>query len=429
MWTPDLALSVCPRQTIIIHKKMSLSENKLVIAILIAGLAGIICGWLFGPAMLAVAWLGDLFLDALKMMIIPLIVGAVISGVTSLGDIRKLGKVGGVTLLYYASTTAFAVLIGLIVVNIIQPGNGISYQVATASEAVTEKNSVGIAELVQSLISPNIIPAASNTQLLPVIVFCLLFGAALTTLGEKKSVMVKFFDGLNEVMMKLVIWIMIFAPIGIFCLVAGQFGKVGGGAAIKNELIAVGSYFFTVIVGLTCHFLLLFFILIILSKHGRKYLFKLLRALLTAFGTASSSATLPLTMKCALEAGVDKRSVKFVLPIGATINMDGTALYEAVAVMFIAQAYGITMGMGEQVIIFITATLAAIGAAGIPQAGLVTMLIVLNAVNMPTEGIGLILAVDWLLDRFRTTVNVWGDSVGAAIVEPYLPVETTQDNN
>ena len=408
---------------------MSLSENKLVIAILIAGLAGIICGWLFGPAMLAVAWLGDLFLDALKMMIIPLIVGAVISGVTSLGDIRKLGKVGGVTLLYYASTTAFAVLIGLIVVNIIQPGNGISYQVATASEAVTEKNSVGIAELVQSLISPNIITAASNTQLLPVIIFCLLFGAALTTLGEKKSVMVKFFDGLNEVMMKLVIWIMIFAPIGIFCLVAGQFVKVGGGAAIKNELMAVGSYFFTVIVGLTCHFLLLFFILIILSKHGRKYLFKLLRALLTAFGTASSSATLPLTMKCALEAGVDKRSVKFVLPIGATINMDGTALYEAVAVMFIAQAYGITMGMGEQVIIFITATLAAIGAAGIPQAGLVTMLIVLNAVNMPTEGIGLILAVDWLLDRFRTTVNVWGDSVGAAIVEPYLPVETTQDNN
>ena len=426
MWTPDLALSVCPRQTIIIHKKMSLSENKLVVAILIAGLAGIICGWLFGPAMLAVAWLGDLFLDALKMMIIPLIVGAVISGVTSLGDIRKLGKVGGVTLLYYASTTAFAVLIGLIVVNIIQPGNGISYQGATVSEVVTEKNSVGIAELVQSLISPNIITAASNTQLLPVIIFCLLFGAALTTLGEKKSVMVKFFDGLNEVMMKLVIWIMIFAPIGIFCLVAGQFGKVGGGAAIKNELMAVGSYFFTVIVGLTCHFLLLFFILIILSKRGRKYLFKLLRALLTAFGTASSSATLPLTMKCALEAGVDKRSVKFVLPIGATINMDGTALYEAVAVMFIAQAYGITMGMGEQIIIFITATLAAIGAAGIPQAGLVTMLIVLNAVNMPTEGIGLILAVDWLLDRFRTTVNVWGDSVGAAVVEPYLEIEKNQ---
>ena len=185
---------------------MPISENKLVIAIFIAGIAGIICGWLFGPTMVSVAWLGDLFLDALKMMIIPLIVGAVISGVASLGDIRKLGKVGGITLLYYASTTACAVLIGLIVVNIIQPGNGISFQVSSISESVTDRNSVGITELIQSLISPNIISAASNTQLLPIIVFCLLFGAALTTIGEKRTIMVNFFDNLNDVMMKLVIW-------------------------------------------------------------------------------------------------------------------------------------------------------------------------------------------------------------------------------
>ena len=407
---------------------MIFGENKLVIAIFIGGLAGIMCGWLFGPKMLAIAWIGDLFLDALKMMIIPLIVGAVISGVTSLGDIRKLGKVGGITLLYYASTTACAVLIGLIIVNVIQPGDGINYQTETISESISNRDNINLTELVRSLISPNIISAASNTQLLPIIVFCLLFGAALTTLGKNKTTIINFFDALNEAMMKLVIWIMVFAPLGVFCLVAGQFGKVGGGSVIKNELAAVGSYFFTVILGLTCHFLLLFIILTIFSKQGREYLFKLLRALLTAFGTASSSATLPLTMKCALEAGIDKRSVKFVLPIGATINMDGTALYESVAVMFIAQTYGISMGMEQQVIIFITATLAAIGAAGIPQAGLVTMLIVLNAVNLPAEGIGLILAVDWLLDRFRTTVNVWGDSVGAAIVETYLPVETASRN-
>ena len=408
---------------------MIFGENKLVIAIFIGGLAGIMCGWLFGPKMLAIAWIGDLFLDALKMMIIPLIVGAVISGVTSLGDIRKLGKVGGITLLYYASTTACAVLIGLIMVNVIQPGDGINYQTETISESISNRDNINLTELARSLISPNIISAASNTQLLPIIVFCLLFGAALTTLGKNKTTIINFFDALNEAMMKLVIWIMVFAPLGVFCLVAGQFGKVGGGSVIKNELIAVGSYFFTVILGLTCHFLLLFIILTIFSKQGREYLFKLLRALLTAFGTASSSATLPLTMKCALEAGIDKRSVKFVLPIGATINMDGTALYESVAVMFIAQTYGISMGMEQQVIIFITATLAAIGAAGIPQAGLVTMLIVLNAVNLPAEGIGLILAVDWLLDRFRTTVNVWGDSVGAAIVETYLPAETASKNS
>lgn len=147
----------------------------------------------------------------------------------------------------------------------------------------------------------------------------------------------------------------------------------------------------------------------------------MMRALLTAFGTASSSATLPLTMECAIEADVDKRAVKFVLPLGATVNMDGTALYEAVAVMFIAQAYGHSMGLTEQTIIFITATLAAIGAAGIPQAGLVTMVIVLTAVNLPLEGIGMLLAVDWLLDRFRTMVNVWGDSVGAAVIERVVP--------
>ena len=402
---------------------MSFSENKLIIAILIGAIAGIICGWLFGPAMVSVAWIGDLFLDTLKMMIIPLIIAAVISGVTSLGDIRKLGKVGGATLLYYATTTACAVLIGLFVVNLIQPGNGIEQLSNIVPEAIADKAETGFVDIIKSLISPNIISAAANTQLLPVIVFCLLFAAALTTIGEKNVTIIRFFDGLNEVMMKLVIWVMAFAPIGIFALIAGQIGKAGGGIAIKNELLAVGSYCFTVILGLTLHFILLFIILVIFSKRGRDYLFKLLRALFTAFGTASSSATLPLTMECAIEAGVDKRSVKFVLPIGATVNMDGTALYESVAVMYIAQAYSIPMGLGEQAIIFITATLAAIGAAGIPQAGLVTMLIVLNAVNLPIEGIGMILAVDWFLDRFRTVVNVWGDSVGAAVIEPHLPKE------
>jgi len=402
---------------------VSFSENKLIIAILIGAIAGIICGWLFGPAMISVAWIGDLFLDTLKMMIIPLIVAAVISGVTSLGDIRKLGKVGGATLLYYATTTACAVLIGLFVVNLIQPGDGIQQLSEVVPDRVADKGETGFVDIIQSLISPNIISAAANTQLLPVIVFCLLFAAALTTIGEKNVTIIRFFDGLNEVMMKLVIWVMAFAPIGIFALIAGQIGKAGGGMAIKNELLAVGSYCFTVILGLSLHFILLFIILILFSKRGKEYLLKLLRALFTAFGTASSSATLPLTMECAVEAGVDKRSVKFVLPIGATVNMDGTALYESVAAMYIAQAYGFPMDITDQAIIFITATLAAIGAAGIPQAGLVTLIIVLNAVNLPIEGIGMILAVDWFLDRFRTTVNVWGDSVGAAVIERFLPKE------
>jgi Na+/H+-dicarboxylate symporter len=395
-------------------------NNKLLKAILIGALAGILCGWFFGTAMQAVEWLGILFLDTLKMTIIPLIVAAVISGVASLGDVRKLGKLGGLTVTYYAATTALAVLTGLILVNIIQPGTGYDIQHTAVAGTVPGKESIGFVDIIQSLISPNLIAAAAETQLLPIIIFCLIFGAALTTTGEKGGPVINFFHGLNEVMMKIVIWIMYFAPVGIFAMIASRLGQAGGGAAFWNEITQVGWYIFTVVLGLTIHFFVLLGILYFFTRRGFAYVNTMLRALLTAFGTSSSSATLPLTIECAIEAGVDKRAVKFVLPLGATVNMDGTALYEAVAVMFIAQAYAVSMSFSEQVIIFITATLAAIGAAGIPQAGLVTMVIVLTAVNLPLEGIGMILAVDWFLDRLRTTVNIWGDSAGAAILENVL---------
>lgn len=371
--------------------------------------------------MQSLEWLGNLFLDTLKMIIIPLIVAAVISGVTSLGDIRKLGRFGGLTVIYYAVTTALAVLTGLVLVNIINPGSGYTHLISTTTPAeINHAGSIGFVEIIRSLVSPNLIDAAAKTQLLPIIIFCLLFGAALTTTGEKGQPVVRFFNSLNEVMMKIVIWIMYFAPIGIFAMIAARLGQAGGGEAFWQEITQIGKYIVTVILGLTIHFCVLLGILYFFTRRGIDYILQMMKALITAFGTASSSATLPLTMECAEDAGVDRRAVEFVLPLGATVNMDGTALYEAVAVMFIAQAYAIPMGFSEQVIIFITATLAAIGAAGIPQAGLVTMVIVLTAVNLPLEGIGMLLAVDWFLDRIRTLVNVWGDSAGAAILEKAL---------
>ncbi|MEJ2095438.1 MAG: dicarboxylate/amino acid:cation symporter, partial [Gammaproteobacteria bacterium] len=285
------------------------------------------------------------------------------------------------------------------------------------------KASIGFTDIIQQLVTPNLFTAAAETDLLPLIVFCLIFAAALTTVGPRGKPVISFFEGLNEVMMKIVLWIMILAPVGIFAMVAARLGQAGGGEAFWQEVIQVGKYILTVSLGLTIHFCVLLTLLLVFSKRGFTYLVDMSRALVTAFGTSSSSATLPLTMECAIEGGVDKRSVRFVLPLGATVNMDGTALYEAVAVMFIAQAYGIPMGLYEQAIIFITATLAAIGAAGIPQAGLVTMIIVLTAVGLPLEGIGILLAVDWFLDRMRTLVNVWGDSTGAAIMERFLPAE------
>ncbi|MEM7027628.1 MAG: cation:dicarboxylase symporter family transporter [Pseudomonadota bacterium] len=221
---------------------------------MIGAILGIISGWFFGPAMSSFAWIGALFLDALKMMIIPLIVAAVISGVTSLGDIRKLGTLGGMTIAYYATTTALAVFIGLIVVNIIQPGSSIEQLSEQIPEIVSEKEGVGFIDIIRSMISPNIVTAANDMQLLPIIIFCLLFAAAMTTVGEKGETLIRFFDGLNDTMMKLVIWIMWFAPLGIFALIAGKIGDAGGGEALLTELSAVGAYCLTVILGLSIHF-------------------------------------------------------------------------------------------------------------------------------------------------------------------------------
>ncbi|MGE0371959.1 MAG: dicarboxylate/amino acid:cation symporter [Gammaproteobacteria bacterium] len=397
-------------------------KHALVLLILtVAGVAaGIAAGWIWGPAMQGVAWLGTLFLNALKMLIIPLILAAVISGIASLGDVRRLGRIGGATLAYYLFTTAIAVFIGLVMVNLIRPGAGLQIGTGTVPEEILAKQDTGVSDILLSLISPNLIASAADMQLLPLIVFGILFSAALTTLGARGARVIEFFDGVNEAIMKLVTWLMYFAPLGIFGLIAARLGAAGGGAAVANEIAAVGWHVVTVLSGLAVHFIVLLAILFFVAGRGWDYLVKMLRALMTAFGTASSSATLPLTMECARENGVDERSIRFVLPLGSTVNMDGTALYEAAAVMFIAQAYGVELGLGAQAVVFVTATLAAIGAAGIPEAGLVTMVIVLNAVGLPLEGIGLLLTVDWFLDRFRTSINVWGDAVGAAVIDRML---------
>ncbi|MCX4190982.1 dicarboxylate/amino acid:cation symporter [Methylophaga sp. OBS1] len=396
---------------------MSHFHALVLLGFIIAGaVIGVFYGWYAGEAAMAVAWLGSLFLNALKMTIIPLIIASVVSGIGSLGDIRQLGKLGGYTMVYYLSTTALAVFVGLLVVNWIQPGAGIQLTQTAVPEHILSKQDTGISDIFLSLISPNLFAAASQTELLPLIVFAILFAMALTTIGDRSKPVFAVFDGINEAMMKLVIWIMHFAPVGIFALIAARLGSTGGGEQFMAEISAVGMHVVTVLTGLLLHAIILFCILYFVAHRGMDYLLGMARALVTGFGTASSSATLPLTMECARENKVSPKAVKFVLPLGATINMDGTALYEAAAVMFIAQAYGIELTLMQQGLVFITATLAAIGAAGIPEAGLVTMVIVLTAVGLPLEGIALLLAVDWFLDRFRTTVNIWGDSVGAAVI-------------
>lgn len=393
----------------------------LLAAIVLGVVAGGVSGWYFGEAMVAVGWLGELFLRTLKMLILPLIIAAVISGVAALGDVRKLGRVGWLTLTYYLVTTATAVFIGLVVVNLIEPGVGLTPPSDHAPDRIAAKADTGVVDILLSLVDANLVDAAANTRLLPIILFSILLAAALTTVGQRGVEVIRFFEGVNEAMMRLVIWLMYLAPVGIFALVAARLGQAGGGDAFFQELSAVGRYVVTVLVGLALHAAVLMLFLWLFAKRGGAYLTGVLRALMTAFGTASSSATLPLTMECAREQGVDDRSVRFVLPLGSTVNMNGTALYEAVAALFIAQAYGLELSAAQQSVVLITASLAAIGAAGIPEAGLVTLVIVLQAVGLPLEGVALLLAVDWFLDRFRTAVNVWGDAVGAAFIERHLP--------
>jgi solute carrier family 1 (high affinity glutamate transporter) protein 1 len=278
----------------------------------------------------------------------------------------------------------------------------------------------GWTDILLSFLSPNIFHALAEMQMLPIIVFALVFGGILTTIGDKGKPVIAFFEGANEAIMKMVHLIMWIAPIGIFGLVASRFAEAGGPEEWKAILASLGKYMLTVLVGLALHaFVILPLICALLGRrHPLRLFLSMFPAVLTAWSTASSSATLPLTIDCAEErAGIRPKASGFVLPLGATINMDGTALYESVAAIFIAQAYGIPLSLGAMVLIFVTATLASIGAAGIPEAGLFTMVIVLTAVGLPIDGIALILAVDWFLDRFRTATNVWGDSVGAAYID------------
>ena len=380
-----------------------------------------------------IKWLGDFFLNALRMLIVPLIIFSMVAGITSLGDIRRVGGIGGKTIAYYLTTTMIAVVIGVILVNIIQPG--VSDTLNTEGLAVPDKvkdkggQSIGgaISQIISGIISPNIIKSMVELQIVPLIVFSLFLGGVLSTLGEKARPVVNAFQTLNDAILKMVGIFMYIAPIGVFALVAYKFGSAEG-EGFLNELKKIGFYSMTVIVGLAIQALVV--LPLVLKFLGKRDPFKYLRgmgsALSTAFATASSSATLPVTLECVEENNkIPNKSASFVLPLGATINMDGTALYEAVAAIFIAQAYGIDLTIGQQIIIFITANLAAIGAAGIPQAGLTTMVLVLQAVNLPLEGMALILAIDWFLDRFRTTVNVWGDAVGAAVIAETPEVAAT----
>jgi len=394
---------------------MIINKFNLTHYIFFGLILGTLAGWLVGNPILPYAeFFAEIFLRLLRMAIMPLIITSIISGVFSVGDAVGLGRLGLKTFSYYIASSLFAILTGLILVNIFQPGVGAEIGLEETPDTIAAAEQ-SFSDLLLHIIPENPFHAMASGDVLPVIFFSILFGYFLTRLAEKPKMQLgTFFQTAFEAMMKMTRFVVWSAPLGVFGIMARIVAKSGFGA-----FKSLGVYFLVVLLGLFIHSCIN--LPLILRFVGRinplKHYKGMPTALLTAFSTCSSIVTLPLTIHAVTgNSKVSKKVASFTLPIGATVNMDGTALYECVATIFIAQVYGIDLSLSAQMIVVITALLASIGAASVPMSGLVMMSIILNAVGLPLEGVAIILAVDRILDMFRTTVNVLSDSVGAVVV-------------
>jgi Na+/H+-dicarboxylate symporter len=404
-----------------------LGAGRLAVAVAVAAALGFAAGFWVGPPMERAAIVGELFLLALRTAIAPFVFVSLVGGVAALAGRGEARRAAAVLAVYGLVTMGAAVVLGISLVTAIGPGRGAPVEGAAAVPAVVAATAEGgtwaaIEAMFRSTVAPNALGAlaADPPAILAIIVAAIVFALAAVAVGEPARPVLEVMRSAERVFERVLHWVVLAAPVGVFTLIAARIGSRGGGDAVLDELRTLGLYVATVVAGLVLHGgVVLPTVLVVFGmRKPLPFARGMLPALLTAFSTASSSATMPVTLDRLERAnGVSPAATRFVVPLGATLNMNGTALYEAVAVVFIAQRYGIELGPQQLVLVAVTATLAAIGASGIPEAGLVTMVMVLQAVGLPLEGIGLLLAVDWFLDRCRTTVNVWDDAVGSAVVE------------
>lgn len=409
-------------------------------------LIGLILGTLFGIVAATNQWSqftadwiapwGTMFVNFLKLIAVPLVFASLVTGVASLADISKLSRMGGKTIAIYLGTTAVAIVIGLVLVNTLQPGATMPAEITSDLQAKYETQVDNRAESVQiakdrgplqpivDIVPQNIVASASNNRnMLQVVFFSLLFGIGLMLVRNPQTeVVLRFCQGLNDVVIKLVDLIMLLAPIGVFALIAGTITSIAGDdlGTVLDLLRALGFYCLVVLLGLILHVTLVYggLIRFVSRLTLRQFFTGIAPAQLLAFSTSSSAATLPVTMDCAKDnLGVDKEVASFVLPLGATINLDGTAMYQSIAAVFIAQTLGLDLTFADQLTIVLTALLASIGAAPVPGAGVIMLVIILEAIRVPADGIALILGVDRILDMLRTTANVTGDCTVSVLVD------------
>jgi len=388
--------------------------------ILLGVCLGIVFGIFFHEYTQYTKWLGDLFLRGLQMVVIPLVFSALVMGVSSIGESTDLGRIAGKTFAYYFTTTLIACILGLFLVTLFKPGTGLDLQFreSVTSVAATE---VSFADQLISIVPDNIIKAMAEGKMLPVIFFAILFGYFITVSADKTRIrLTDLFNDIYEVMIKITFLVIRFAPLGLFGVASGMIGKQAGNPdALASLFGSLGIYAAIIAGGCIIQGLgiLPAIYLFFTRKNPFRFMKQMGTGLTTAVFTASSAASLPITLRDIQEkTWVSRKIAGFCLPLGNTVNMNGTALFECVTAIFIAQVYGIELTLGEQIIIILTSLLAAVGSAGIPLAGLVMLAVVLNAVGLPLEGIGLVLVVQQPLDMIRTGVNVWGDLTGAVIV-------------
>lgn len=385
----------------------------LLTQILIAFILAIIIGAIVGPSIAVVQPLGDLFLRLIQFIIVPLVLASLVVGIAGTGDLKQIGRMGGVTFSYYLITTAIAVVIGLALANIFKPGANLNITEPTGEVEVTE--TPGIIDTLLNIVPVNPIASMVEGNMLQIIFFALFLGIGIAILGSKAKTVYNFFDGLAEIMYKITGIIMRFAPIGIFGLIAPTVGEHG-----VSVLLPLLKVIILVYAGCILHAAIVYSSSVkYFANMSPLTFFKgIAPASLVAFSTSSSSATLPVTIKNTEEnLGVSRKVSSFVLPLGATINMDGTALYQGVAVIFIAQFFGYDLSFAQQLMIILTATLASIGTAGVPGAGLIMTTMVVTAVGLPVEGIALIAGIDRILDMIRTSLNITGDASASVVVQ------------
>ena len=384
---------------------------SLIWQISIGFIAGIVFGRMASPQVVGyVAPLGSIFMALLNMLIVPLVLSSLIVGVASLGDLKALGRIGVKTVVLYLLTTAAAIAIGLALGNIMQPGAGMDLALAKATEA---KAAPSLGQVLTNMFPKNAFAAMVNANMLQIIVFALFFGVALTMAGEKGKPALAFFDSMAEVMYKMTAIVMKFAPYGVFALIAGTVSKYGMAVLLPFAKVIGAVY-----IGCIIHAVVIYSGLVtVFARKSPMWFFRGIKeASLTAFVTRSSAGTLPVTMECCHNMGVPEKVSSFVLPLGATINMDGTALYQGVCALFIAQAYGIPLNLSAQLGILLTATLGSIGTAGVPGAGLIMLTLVTTQAGLPIEGVAMIAGIDAILDMIRTSLNITGDAAVATVV-------------